>query len=74
MHYHEFFRALNPQKCASCGLKPTQAQGKQINRHPQNPQLLNEILCASTGFQGQLKPDNIVCKLIVLRLSQKFGV
>ena len=60
VHYNEFFRAMNPQKCARCGLKPT--RGKQINRHPPNPQLLNKILSASTGFQGQLKPDNIVCK------------
>ena len=53
VHYNEFFRALNPQKCASCGLKPT--RGKQINRHPPNPQLLSSnFISTGKDYHGTL--------------------
>ena len=38
------------------------ADSKQINRHTPNTHLLNKILSASIGFQGQPKPDDIVRK------------
>ena len=49
IHYNEFFRALNPQTCASCGNKVREI------RHPPNPDLINSILEAHTDLQRQIE-------------------